>query len=104
MKRRHFLGLIGGAAGWPLAARAQQPVMPVIGFLYLGTSESHESLMAAFREGLGETGYIEGRNVEIRYHWANNEIDQLAPLAADFVHRGVAVIVAPGAMIGGIAA
>jgi hypothetical protein len=59
---------------------------PVIGFLYLGTSEAHQNGLAAFRKGLGETGYIEGRNVEIQYRWANNEIDQLAPLAADLVH------------------
>src|SRR5437762_8163928 len=102
MRRREFIILLGSAVtiGWRHASHAQQPLKPVIGFLYLGTSEAHENLLVAFRKGLGETGYIEGRNVEIQYRWANNKIDQLAPLAADLVHRRVAVIVAPGAMIG----
>jgi putative ABC transport system substrate-binding protein len=78
--------------------------MPVIGFLYLGTSRSHETFLAAFHKGLGETGYVEGRNVEIEYRWANNELDQLSVMAADLVHHGVAVIVAPGAMIGAVVA
>lgn len=105
MRRRGFISLVGGAAVWPLVARAQQrPVKPVIGFLYLGAPGSHENFLAAFHNGLGESGYTEGRNVEILYHWANNEVDRLPALAADLVRRRVAVIVAPGAMIGAIVA
>jgi putative tryptophan/tyrosine transport system substrate-binding protein len=84
MRRRDFISLVGGSAvAWPLAARAQQPAMPVIGYLYLGTPEGGARFLAAFRKGLSETGFVEGQNVAIEFRWAHNELDRLAELAAD---------------------
>jgi putative tryptophan/tyrosine transport system substrate-binding protein len=95
MQRRQFINLIGGAAAWPFAARAQRPTMPLIGFLHSGSPEVTPSLLAGFRKGLIETGYIEGRNVAIEYSWAYNDLDRLPELAADLIRRRVTVIATP---------
>jgi putative ABC transport system substrate-binding protein len=104
MRRRKFIAGLGSAAAWPVVARAQQRAMPVVGLLRAGSANSDESYVAAFLKGLGETGYVEGRNVTVEYHWLEGQFDRLPSLMADLVRRRVAVIATPNNTAGSIAA
>jgi putative tryptophan/tyrosine transport system substrate-binding protein len=94
MRRREFITLLGGAAAWPLAARAQQPTLPVIGWLESGSRQTTVDYSPAFHRGLAEADHVDGRNVAIEYRWANSQYHRLPALVAELVRRGVAVIYA----------
>src|SRR5262249_46350714 len=99
MKRREFITVLGGAAAaWPLAARAEQAALPVVGYLNFGSPESDASKLTGIRRGLNQTGYVEGRNFVIEYRWAGNQVDRLPALAAELVQLQVTVIVAAGVL------
>src|SRR5437773_11661156 len=97
LRRRDFVALLGGAAAaWPLAARAQQPAMPVVGFIRVGTADASARYVAAFRKGLSEVGLVEGQHVTVEYHWPEARHDRLPALRADLVRRQVAVLATSG--------
>lgn len=105
MKRRRFLGLVGGVAvAWPLPARGQQAAMPVVGFLHAGSREENTKRLAAFRKGLADAGFVEGQNIAIEYHWAEGKNEELPAMAADLVGRKVAVITTPGSTAAAVVA
>ena len=97
MKRREFMTLFGGTAAWPVAAGAQQPAVPVIGFLNPASSDGYAERLSGFRQGLKDTGYVERENVSIEYYWGENQVDRLPTLAAELVRRPVSVIAAASA-------
>src|SRR5262249_16706580 len=107
MRRREVITLLGGAAAssilWPLAARAQKPAIPVIGYFSAGAANLSAQNVNEFRKGLGESGYLEGRNLAIEFRWANNEVGRLPGLAADLIQRRVAVIATPSSMAAAVA-
>ena len=104
MRRREFIVTLGSAAAWPLAARAQQPPMPVIGFLHPGSPEANAKYVTGFRKGLADIGYVDGRNVAIEYRWGHGEIHRLPELLASLISQPVTVIVTPGSVATALAA
>jgi putative ABC transport system substrate-binding protein len=104
LKRRQFITLLGGTMAWPLAARAQQPAMPMVGVLRADSPTANVGLLADFRKGLSETGFVEGRNLTIEFRWAQNDRDRMPELATDLIRRKVDVIAAPGSAVGALAA
>src|ERR1700681_2437301 len=108
MKRREFVTVLGGAAAptllWPLAVRAQQPALPVVGFIQGGSADASARSTAAFRKGLNESGYVEGQNVTIEYHYLEGQYDRLPTLVADLVRRRVAMIATPASAPAALAA
>jgi putative ABC transport system substrate-binding protein len=104
IRRREFIAGLGSAAAWPVVARAQQAAMPLIGFVAGGSANASASYAAAFRKGLGETGYVEGQNVTVEYHWLEDQYDRLPSLMADLVRRRVAVIATPASTAASLAA
>src|SRR5471032_445413 len=105
MRRRKFIAGLGGAAVmWPLAASAQQAALPVVGFVNGGSADGSADLVRAFGKGLGETGYVEGQNVRVEYHWLEGQYDRLPALMADLVRNRVAVIATPGTTTAAFAA
>src|SRR5262245_53554444 len=104
MQRRDFITLLGGAAAWPLAARAQQPTLPVVGLISGSFPETSGYTVTAFRQGLNENGYAEGQNVTVEYRWARGRFDLMPELVADLLRRRVTVIATPGNLTGTIAA
>ena len=104
MRRREFIGFLGGATAWPVIARAQQPHIAVIGFLNSGSPKQFAHMVAAFRDGLKESGFVEGGNLRIEYRWAEDDYARLPTLAAELVQQGVAVIAATGGPVSAFAA
>jgi putative ABC transport system substrate-binding protein len=104
LRRREFISGLGSAAAWPWAVRAQQPRVPVIGFVYGGSADGSAGYAATFRNGLGETGYVEGQNVTVEYHWLAGQYDRLPSLLADLLRRRVSVIATPATRVAAIAA
>ena len=104
MRRREFIGLLGGAAALPFAARAQSPAMPLIGFLHAGSPDENAKRLDAFRKGLAAAGFVEGQNVAIEYRWASGRTQELAAMAADLISKSVVLIVTPGSTAAAVAA